>query len=338
VIFVNHMAATPPRGRVTSDDDIEYCITIGNQRGRAANADGRRGQIIATFPASPNWGRYLEERYVTSLPLPPGTSALYVYAKISDVWVVQYTNTTTQPAESDELDLQANVTMQSLRDANRKLDEANALVSHREQEAAHMAARDRQLAEQVQAHEAQLQAIRHQVQSERAFLAAERDRCAREIHLAEERCHRETAALDELLSQRRQVASAEEARLQASLEAATRDMMESRNAQIAIRQQFTAAERELMDAESGAVTMIAHRRRDLQTSATAFQAQVSEMEREKLESIETMALGLAGPVERRETPGEKIANLIVEKGREVNAGELFKFAVGLFEKKSDVPT
>lgn len=327
------MANPPPRtSRVTTDEEIDYCITVGNQRGRAANPDGRRGQIVTTFRASPIWGRYLDEKYATNSPLPPGTSALYVYAKIDDVWVVQYANTTTQPAESDELDLQANVTMASLRDANRKLDDANELVNQRLQEAANAAARDRHVLEQVRAHEATLQGLEERVRAERAFLASERERCAREVNLYEERLHRETAAIEELLSQRRSWAEAEEARLQASLEAATRSIVEGHNTQVAIRQKFTAAESELIEAEAQTVTAVAYRRRAMQASATAFQAQFASMESDKLEALETMALGSAGPVDRRETPGEKLANMIVEKSKEVDAGDLFKLAIGLFQK------
>lgn len=333
------MANPPPRtSRVTADEDIDYCITVGNQRGRAANPDGRRGQIVAIFKAAPHWGRYLDEKYVTNSPLPPGTSALYVYAKIDDVWVAQYANTTTQPAESDELDLQANVTMASLRDANRKLDDANELVNQRLQEAANAAARDRHVLEQVRAHEATLQGLEERVRAERAFLASERERCAREVNLYEERVHRETAALEELLSQRRSWAEAEEARLQASLEAATRSIVEGHNTQVAIRQKFTAAEGELIEAEAQTVTAVAYRRRAMQASATAFHAQVATMESEKLQALETMAMVGAAPVEHRETPADKIANVIVEKSKEIDAGKLLDFAIGFFQKRNAAQT
>ena len=208
--------------RPVHDEDIDFCISVGNMRGRATNPDGRRGQIFREFRAPPHWVMYLEGHGVTESPLPHRCGALYIYSRASPDagWQEVFSQKAGVEPESAALEADAEVTIEALR-------ESNAMVTQHKQEVAQLAARERQLQDQNSGAEAVLMGLRTEINACRALLASERERCARELRLSEERLGRETASLDETLRNRRAVATAEEARIQAQVEAITMAAMKN---------------------------------------------------------------------------------------------------------------
>lgn len=307
------MASTERTAR--AHEEYEYSITVGNQRGPAAlgAADGRRGQPILVGPAHSNWGEWFKT--FRKIPLPHRMGAFYVYTRASehDPWEEKFCHKDTQEREEPELELQAYATIDSLRDGQ-------AMVAQRQREVANLAVQDRQLVERIASGEATLAGIRTETAACRKILEDERARCAREMRALEDRLARETSAIEELLSSRREIAKAEEARIQASLNAATMDGVATRQQNMAMRQLFTAAEGELLESEAAAATAVSARRRNLQASALVFQNAVQTLETEKLEQIEGMMLAPDAP--HRDTPGERIAKLVETKFKDATADDV----------------
>lgn len=330
MLFRNHMAAP----RVVEDKEIDFCITVGNQRGRAAQPDGRRGYIVLEFRAIRRWGEFLAERYVQKKPLPHRVGAIYVYCRSSEEgehpWEEVLSHTTTMPAESVELDAQAEVTIEALR-------ESNALVSQRQQEVAQLSSRERQLQEMNTNAERDLQALRQEIAANRALLAGERERWARELRHGEERLARETDALDEMLRARRATAAAEEARIQASVEAVTNASMstlepiaELCRAQVIERRAHLEELGKGLEAEIGAARLIAERRQGMQIALTRTQQAHLELEEQAIEQLDSLVPVSDEPT--RETASDRIKNMLAKKGEEIDVMRTLDGLFSLFKK------
>ena len=328
--------------RTVDSQDIDFCVTVGNQRGRAAQPDGRRGQIVLEFPAPRHWGDYLAERFIKKNPLPHRFGAIYFYcrARTADgeppAWAEVLSHTTTMAPESAELDAQAEVTIEAMR-------ETNALVSQRQQEVASLGTRERALQEQVASAEATLATIRAEIQAHRTLLAQERDRCTREIKFGEERLQRESAALDEMLRNRRAVAAAEEARIQASLEATTMAAMKGLEsisnlckAQVDERQSHLEEISKGLEAEISAARLISERRQGMQIALARTQQAHLEFEEKKLDQLDSLVPMPEG--QRPETAGDRLKNVAAEKIKEIEPMAVFNGIMGFFMRKAEQPT
>lgn len=322
--------ATPPR--IVENQEIEFCLTVGNQRGRATQPDGRRGHIALEFRATQRWGEFLAERFIDKKPLPHRFGAIYVYSRAGEdhPWEPVMSHTTTMPAESVELDAQAEVTIEALR-------ESNALVSQRQQEVAQLSSRERQLQEMNTNAERDLQALRQEIAANRALLAGERERWARELRHGEERLARETDALDEMLRARRATAAAEEARIQASVEAVTSASMstlepiaELCRAQVIERRAHLEELGKGLEAEIGSARLIAERRQGMQIALTRTQQAHLELEEHAIEQLDSLVPASDEPA--RETPTDRIKNMIAKKGEELDVMKTLEGLFSLFKK------
>lgn len=332
MLFGNHMAAA----RVVENQEISFCITVGNQRGRAAQPDGRRGEIAVEFQATRRWGEFLAERFITKRPLPRRFGALYVYCRgpeEGDVWEEVLSHTTTMPAEATELDAQAEVTIEALR-------ESNALVTQRQQEVAQLSSRERQLQEQNANAERDLQAIRQEINANRAFLATERERWARELRHGEERLARETDALDEMLRVRRATAAAEETRIQASVEAVTTAAMKSLDpitdlcrAQVAERQALLEETGKSLEAEIGAARLVSERRQGMQIALTRTQQAHLELEEKAIEQLDSLVPASDTPP--RETATDRLKDTFSGKVKEIDVNATIGGLFALFKKSTE---
>lgn len=320
--------------RVVQNDDIEYCFAVGNQRGRAYNPDGRRGHIFLEFTAPPHWAGFLTEAYgLKKLPMPQRCGAFYVYKRRDPDagWEEVLSHTQTAPAENQELDAQVEVTIESLR-------ESQAIVTQRNQEVAQLAARERQLQEQNSGAEATLQAIRSEIAACRALLASERERCAREIRQAEERLARETQSMDEMLRNRRAIAAADEARIQAQVEAVTMAAVKTMEPisslfenHVKERQAHLSELSRSLEDELGAAKQVSARRHELQLALTRTQQAHLALEESRLDQLDSMVPIPEG--ERPSTATDRFKDMLAEKGREIKPMEVFNGFIGLFMKK-----
>ena len=321
--------------RVVQNDDIEFCFAVGNQRGRAFNPDGRRGHVMLEFTAPPQWGGFLTEQYgLKKLPLPHRCGAFYIYKRVSPEsgWEEVLSHTQTSAPESAELDAQVEVTVESLR-------ESQAIVTQRQQEVAQLAARGNHLQEQNSGAEASLQALRTEINACRALLASERERCAREIGQNEERLVRETASLDEMLRNRRAIAAAEEARIQAQIEANTMSAMKLLEPMSDLfRSQIEERKTHLKDLsmsledELGAAKQVSARRHELQLALTRNQQAHVALEESRLDQLDNLVSIPEG--ERPQTASDRIKDMLAEKGKEIKPMEVFNGIIGLFARKA----
>ena len=322
--------------RAVHDDDIDYCLSVGNMRGRATNPDGRRGQIFREFRAPPHWGMYLREQYgVTELPLPHRCGAFYVYSRASpDVgWEEVFSQKAGSEPEVGALDADAEVTIEALR-------ESNAMVTQHKQEVAQLAARERQLQDQNSGAEAMLMSIRAEINACRALLASERERCARVLRQDEERLDRETASLDEMLRNRRAVAAAEEARIQAQVEAITMAAMKNLEnlaplsalfkSQVEERQAHLTELGRSIEDEIGAAKQVSARRHELQIALTRTQQAHLQLEEEKLDALD--GLVAVPEKDRPVTAGDRLKDKAADLLGEIKPMELFDGIFGLLMK------
>lgn len=321
--------------RVVQDEDIDFCISVGNVRGRATNADGRRGQIFREFRAPPHWVMYLEGHGVTESPLPHRCGAFYIYSRVSPDagWQEVFSQKAGSEPESAALEADAEVTIEALR-------ESNALVTQHKHEVAQLAARERQLQEQNSGAEATLMSLRAEINASRTILANERDRCARELRQLEERLVRETASLDEMLRNRRAVATAEEARIQAQVEAITMAAMKNLDnlaplsalfkSQVEERQAHLTELGRSIEDEIGAAKQVSARRHELQLALTRTQSAHLQLEEEKLDALD--ALVATPEKDRPVTAGDRLKDKAADLLGEIKPMEVFESVIGLFMK------
>ena len=321
--------------RVVQNEDIEFSFGVGNQRGRAFNPDGRRGHVFLEIKAPPHWGEYLMEQYgLKKLPIPHRCGAFYVYKRRDPEsgWEEVMSHTQTSAPESAGLDAEVEVTIESLR-------ESQAIVTQRNQEVAQLAARERQLQEQNSGAEASLQAIRSEIAACRALLASERERCAREIRQAEERLARETQSMDEMLRNRRAIAAADEARIQAQVEAVTMAAVKTMEPisslfenHVKERQAHLSELSRSLEDELGAAKQVSARRHELQLALTRTQQAHLALEESKLDQLDSLVPIPEG--ERPSTATDRFKDMLAEKGREIKPMEVFNGLIGLFMKRA----
>ena len=321
--------------RVVQNEDIEFSFGVGNQRGRAFNPDGRRGHVFLEIKAPPHWGEYLMEQYgLKKLPIPHRCGAFYVYKRRDPEsgWEEVMSHTQTSAPESAGLDAEVEVTIESLR-------ESQAIVTQRNQEVAQLAARERQLQEQNSGAEASLQAIRSEISACRALLASERERCAREIRQAEERLARETQSMDEMLRNRRAIAAADEARIQAQVEAVTMAAIKTMEPisslfenHVKERQAHLSELSRSLEDELGAAKQVSARRHELQLALTRTQQAHLALEESRLDQLDSLVPISEG--ERPSTATDRLKDMLAEKGREIKPMEVFNGLIGLFMKRA----
>ena len=151
---------------------------------------------------------------------------------------------------------------------------------------------------------------------------------------------RETASLDEMLRNRRAVATAEEARIQAQVEAITMAAMKNLEnlaplsalfkSQVEERQAHLTELGRSIEDEIGAAKQVSARRHELQLALTRTQSAHLQLEEEKLDALD--ALVATPEKDRPVTAGDRLKDKAADLLGEIKPMEVFESVIGLFMK------